>query len=365
MSVNLALILTLSACAPTAGPVSPTVETGWPTAMGSERRAPYENERAPDSLDVAWDINAGSGIRAPLMLTDSVVIAVTTNRQILAFSTRNGRKYWDQRVEGEMPGEMVRSGRTLFVATSEMNARLHAREMARGRRVWRQNIEPARFSPLLDHGLLYLGTDKGHLLALRTEDGTQVWRNHVAGSVAATLVSHGDELIVVSGMDSIYRVAKQSGAVLARSHLPSSIVGAPALSGDTLVIATYAGTVLGIDARTLAPIWRVDTGAPIYATPAVGRDGVVHALNRNAEVWQISGGKGKKVASFGGAAATSFTLARDRYVVGKVDGTVVVADMNGNVIAQHRFNDSVAAPIAVGGGALYVPLARGRIVKLR
>lgn len=359
------LLALITACGPSPRPVSPTLANEWPTALGNERRAPYENEVAPDSLDVAWDSNAGSGMRAPVMLTDSAVFAVTTNRQILAFSTITGRKFWDQRVDGEMPSEMVRSARTLFVVTSEFNAHVHARDMARGGNVWRRNIDPARFSPLLDRGLLFVGTDKGNLFALHSEDGVQVWRSHVAGSVAATLLSHGDELIVTTGHDSIYRLTKRDGAVLGHGHLESTIAGAPALYGDTIVIATYSGIVLGINARTLTPVWRVDTGAPIYATPAVARDGVVHVLNRNAEIWRIAGGKGTRVVALGGAATSSFTLARNRYIVGKVDGTVVVADMNGNIIAEHKFNDSVAAPVAVGGGALYVPLMRGRIVKLR
>jgi hypothetical protein len=38
--------------------------------------------------------------------------------------------------------------------------------------------------------------------------------------------------------------------------------------------------------------------------------------------------------------------------------------MNGAIVAEHKFNDSISAPVAVHGGALYVPLLRGRIVKL-
>ena len=77
------------------------------------------------------------------------------------------------------------------------------------------------------------------------------------------------------------------------------------------------------------------------------------------------GGKGTQVTKLPGSATTSFTLARDRYIVGMVDGTLTTTTLDGRVVSQHRFNDSVVAPVVVQGGALYVPLLRGRIVKMR
>src|SRR5687768_9612744 len=96
------LISPIAACGPSPRPVSPTIENTWPTPLGSARRAAFENETVPDSLDVAWDINAGSGMRSGILVSDSVLFVGTTNRQLLAFSTRSGRKHWDQRLEGEL-----------------------------------------------------------------------------------------------------------------------------------------------------------------------------------------------------------------------------------------------------------------------
>ena len=365
-TVNAACVLcALVACGPSPRPVSPNVGAAWPTALGNERRAPFENEIVPDSLEVAWDENAGSGMRAPVLLTDSAVFVGTTNRQLLAFNTNTGRKSWDQRFEGEIPDQVVRSGRTLFFTTSEWNGRVHARDVERGKRVWRHDVGPARFSPLLEGGVVYGGNDHGVVFALRSENGEQIWRSRVSGSVAATLLNYGDALIAFSGTDSIYAIAKKDGAILRFGKIESEITAPPAFFRDTIVISTHSGAVFGISARTFQTLWRVDTGAPVLAAPVITSDGVVHVLNRNAEIWRISGGRGARVAAVGGAASASFTVARDRYVIGKVDGTVVVADRDGHALREYHFNDSVLAPVAVGGGALYVPLGRGRIVKLR
>lgn len=333
--------------------------------MGSERRAPYENETIPDNLQVAWDVDVGSGMVAGLLLTDSVLFAGTTNRQLFAFAMGTGDKYWDQRLEAELASDIVRSGGVLYVTTSEQRGRVHARTTTRGRKRWESDIGPSRFSPLLDGGILYVATDRGWLYALRADDGQRIWRMRVPGTIASLPVNHDDAVIVVSMQDTIYRLSKRDGSIVTRHFVNHRLSALPALSGDTLVLATHSGNVLAFNARTLNELWQVDTHAPVLAAPAFARDGAIHILGRDANIWKIANGRATRVATLGGSATTSFTLARDRYVVGKMDGSVQVVTLDGKVVSEHKFNESIAAPIAVGGGALYVPLRRGRIVKLR
>jgi outer membrane protein assembly factor BamB len=354
-----------AACGPSPRPVSPAFEDAWPTTQGNAQRAAFQNETIPAELTVAWDIDAGRGLRASVLLTDSALFVATTNRQLFAFETRTGRRNWDQRVEGEVSGEIVRSGRTLFMATAEWNGRVHARDVERGKRVWRRDLGPTRFSPVVESGVVYVGTDRGFAHALRADDGEQLWRTRVGAPVAATPLSHGDALVIGTARDTLYRIAKRDGAVLARGALEHTMTAAPAVTGDTLVVATNSGAVFGLDAMTFEERWRVDTGAPVLAAPVIASNGTIHVLNRDAAIWRIEGGRGTRVAELGGAATSSFTLARDRYIVGLVNGTLLITDMTGRVVGEFKFNDSISAPVAVRAGALYVALLHGRIVKLR
>ena len=353
-----------AACGPSPRPVTATIENGWPTPLGNARRAAFENEAVPERLDVAWDINAGSGMRSGIHVTDSALFVGTTNRQLLAFSTRQGRKHWDQRLEGAI-GEVVRSGRTLFVVTAEWNGRVHARDLERGRRVWRKDVGPSRQSLLLDAGMVYAAADSGHVFALRSEDGVQVWRTNTRGAIVMSPISAGDAIIVSTTLDTLLRISKRDGVITKRGHIPSSVTALPAALGNTLVLATHSGAVFGVDATTLQTLWRVDTGAPVLATPIVGSDSTIHVINRDAQIWRIRNGSGTRVAQLNGAVTTSFTLARGRYVIGMIDGTLLVTDLEGRIVAQHKFNDTISAPVSVHGNALYVPLLRGRIVKLQ
>ncbi|HEX6559674.1 MAG TPA: PQQ-binding-like beta-propeller repeat protein [Longimicrobiales bacterium] len=361
----LVALFALCACGPSPRPVPPSLENAWPTALGNERRAGYENELISDSLHVVWDHNAGSGMRASILATDSAVFVGTTNRQLLAFGTRTGRRFWDQRLEGEIPGDVVRSGRTLFLITAETNGAVHAHDMARGRRLWRHVIGTSSAGPMVDGQVVYAGNDRGYVYALRTTDGSQLWRTQVGGRVSTVPIDAGAALIVVTATDTLYRIAKADGRVLARGTIASSAAAPPALAGDTLVLATYSGAVIGVSATSLTTLWTVNTGTSVTAAPIIGSDGVIHVLNRHAEIWRIEQGRGTRVAALGGAVAASFTLVRGRYIVGRLDGTLLVTDLAGRVVARFKFDDSIPTPAAVHAGGVYVPFRRGQIVKLQ
>ena len=67
----------------------------------------------------------------------------------------------------------------------------------------------------------------------------------------------------------------------------------------------------------------------------------------------------------GGGARASLTLARNGLVVGLLDGTLARVNFDGAVAWSIKLDGSIFAPAAIADGALYVPLQRGRIVKVR
>src|SRR5690606_18498689 len=112
--------------------------------------------------------------------------------------------------------------------------------------------------------------------------------------------------------------------------------------------------------------WRATVEAPILAPPAVADNGAVYVLTRDASVWRISGARDvRRIAALGGAATGAFTLARGGLLVGRLDGTLFLLDLEGNIIWQMDLGDSIVAPVSVYGGAVYVPLLHGDIVKLQ
>src|SRR5690606_1638161 len=245
----------------------------------------------------------------------------------------------------------------------------------RGRTAWDRTIGASPFPPLIVEGAVYFATARGELVALGVEDGDELWRTRLRGSAASTPVHHGDGILVATVRDTLYRLDRASGRITARAPLPATVSAAPALVADTLYLPLQTGDLVAYRLPGLEELWRAPFGAPILAAPVAGPDGSLYVLNRNAEVWRVRRGAragertaslaGERIASLDGAARASLAVAQGRLLVGRLDGRLFLLEADGRVVWERDFEDSIAAPVTVADGALYVPLLGGTIVKLR
>jgi outer membrane protein assembly factor BamB len=358
------LACALAACGPSPTPVKIGDAPAYGTALGNTRRAMYENEIIPATPKVEWDVNAGSGMRGTLLLVDSAILAATTNQQMLAFHRGSGRRHWDQRFNNGVTGTALYDRHTVYVATDEYDGALFALNTERGRRRWKRTVGAVRFTPLLDNSVVYLGTDGGLVTALRTENGEPVWRAGLRSPIAESPLDLGDRIVVFTSADTVYALRKSDGAIAARSTTRSTPSATPAVSGTTIIVPMQDSSVVGLDARNLSELFRVRTAAPVLTAPAINDRGEAFIAARDGSVYRISGGRLDALGNVGHAVSPSLTLARGHLLLGSYDGTLVAVTMDGKVAWKHRFDDSIVAPVAVGDQSIYVPLMRGRIVKL-
>ena len=105
--------LLLAACGPPPRPVAVGNAPAYGTVLGNQRRALYEDESIPGAQpEIAWDVNAGAGMRGTLLLLDSVVIAATTNRELLAYQRATGRRHWQRRFGNAVTSTVLSLSRT-------------------------------------------------------------------------------------------------------------------------------------------------------------------------------------------------------------------------------------------------------------
>ncbi len=360
------LALLAVACGPSPQPVAIGNAPAYSTYLGDQRRALYENESIPlTEPEVEWDINAGSGMRGTLLLLDSTIVTATTSRQLLAYHLRSGRRHWDQRFGNAVTSTVLYDDRMIYVGTDEADGGLHALEITRGRERWKQKLGAVRYTPLLDNNIIYLGTEAGAVWALSTDRGAQIWRVGLGSAIAETIIDAGAHVIAITNRDSVFALRKSDGSMLARAAVPGTPSAAPALSGHTLIVPLQPNAVIGLDANTLAQLWRAETGAPVLAAPVVTREGTAFVAARDGSLYRIQEGNAAKIAQLDHALAGSLTLARDHLILGSYDGTLLAVSMDGKVVWTHRLKDSIVAPVAIRNGAIFVPLLRGGIVKLR
>lgn len=348
-------------------PIDPGSSHAWPTVLGNVQRRGFINELPPDEVEEAWRAEVGRGLVTPLLVDDAVVIASAGNRVIATLSTETGDQYWERRLDGALTGGAIRHGGVVYVPTEGREGRLHAMELRKGGRQWSRDLGSVQFPPSMVGDTLYVGTESGELVALSADQGGVLWRVRLSGAAAATPVPWRESILLPTRADTLFLVNRGTGMVDGRVVLPARTSAAPALAGDTLYLPLFSGDLLALRLPDLEELWRAPFDEPIQAAPIVAPDRSIYLLTRTADVWRVppGGRAGEKLATLTGAARGSLTLAGDRLLVGRLDGALFQLRTDGTTVWRYDLDDSIVAPVTVRDGAVYVPLLRGTIVKLR
>ena len=142
-------------------------------------------------------------------------------------------------------------------------------------------------APLAIHDAqVYAGTVDGWFVALSTAGGERIWRTQLGGGVRAAPVAVGGGVIAATGADSLYLLARATGAIRARRGTDGTVLAAPALADSVVLFGTTGGRVEACDTATLATRWSLDVGSEVVGAIAVRRD-TAFVLTHDGDLWRV------------------------------------------------------------------------------
>lgn len=317
------------------------------------------------AAEVVWRQDVGPSVFAAPWVVDGIAVVATGKGDVVALSPRTGGRVWRRGVGGPVRGLVVEGGR-VYVATDRKGGRLAVLALADGRELWSRDVGAAAHGPILADGAVIVATDSGRVTALDATTGAVRWQARLAGDVAAQPVAAGGAVLVATRTDTLYHLEPTSGAVVGRTPLPAGVSAPPVVRSDGVLIPLYSGAVVGYDPAARVVRWRAGVGAPSLAAPVVTPRGDAYVLTEEAAVWRIPAGTGaaERIAELGGAAVGALTLAGDRLIVGRLDGTLYGLTLDGTILWQTRLGDSIVAPAAVDGSGVLAALRRGTVTRV-
>lgn len=188
-------------------------------------------------------------------------------RELTAPSRKTGEEW-----ERGKPEIDVRSGR-VFVGSSDHG--LYALRSGDGSTLWRfETAGVVQSEPYYDAELdtVYFGSHDGALYAVRAFDGSLVYRFDTGAEVARRPVRLGETLYVTNGADHLFALDRRTGKARWQAKRPSAlgmeIAGhaGPSTDGALVFTAFSDGTVAAYDARDGAERWTTDLSADAEAT---------------------------------------------------------------------------------------------------
>ena len=133
-------------------------------------------------------------------------------------------------------------------------------------------------SPLVVGKTIYLGTDSGQLLALRTGDGSERWKLTVPAAIKASPSYDRGHVFVADYQSTMFAVDAKNGHVAWRTNTSreapfgrGGFYSSPAISGGRVFAARDDGQVCAFDEKTGKLDWSFPTGAATYGSPAVAK----------------------------------------------------------------------------------------------
>jgi outer membrane protein assembly factor BamB len=379
----------------------PVSNAAWPQDGGNPSHL-MGHLAAGDRLAEAWSssIGDGGGYRRALLAhpvsADGVVYTMDSGGMVSAFQLASGARLWTFATPAEkdrsdnIGGGLAVDQGTLYAVNGL--AELIALDAARGTVRWRVGTgAPARSSPTVADGRLFITTIDNRLLAFATQDGRQLWSYQAATALTAVLgqsaPAYSDGFVVAGfGSGELATVRADSGIVVWTDSLATARPGGTVADFSTIrgLITVSNGVVYAISVGRLMVALDLHAGRRLWEREVAGQDSPwaaddwIFLVSLNQQIAAINRADGRVAwvtalprwdnpeKQDGPITWFGPVLVSDRLVVAGTSGKAFsVSPYTGKILGQQTLSGAASmGPVAVAGTVLII-CDDGKLLALR
>jgi outer membrane protein assembly factor BamB len=242
---------------------------------------------------LAWVSGGTSLVEFPPAVAFHYLYYAALNGNLVAVSTRNGRRLWTVHVgrcEAASPAvDRLGRGSVYDTFLNEQPCGRNAAQKGDGELLavaagpshlmrWKKKLGASETSPLLVGHRLYVGDAEGNVYALRTVDGKTVWSFRAGGAVKGALAYNRGRIFFGAYDGRLYSLDATNGKVLWRAQSNRDWFGnhgqfysTPAVAYSRVYLGSTDGHVYSFGERSGQLRWSYGTGGYVYGSPAVWR----------------------------------------------------------------------------------------------
>jgi outer membrane protein assembly factor BamB len=238
-----------------------------------------------------WVSGGTSLIEFPPAIAFGYLYYASLNGNLIAVSTRNGRRLWTVHVgrcEAASPA-VNRLGRG-SVFESFLNRQPCGRNAAKrgdGELLavaagpshhvrWSKSMGASETSPLLVGSRIYVGDAQGTVYCLRGLNGATIWTFHAGGAVKGAIAYDRGRIFFGAYDGRLYALRASDGKLVWRSQSARDLFGGhgtfystPAVAYSRVYIGSTDGHVYSFGEQSGKLRWSYHTGGFVYGSPAV------------------------------------------------------------------------------------------------
>ena len=196
---------------------------------------------------VAWQEDLPGPATRSIAVAGSVLVVPTDVGIAVAFDAATGRELWRFGTPPFTDTPVIAGGKVLLAGLDPEGLRgaLWAVDLRSGEEVWHHARHSGQtiVAPAVDatSGIVFAGTLDGDVVALRLDDGVEVWRQPLGAEIGAPPTKAGD-VVYVATSGGLWALDASTGVVL-RTVPIDGVPSSPAIADGYLVAGTQSGTL--------------------------------------------------------------------------------------------------------------------------
>jgi len=367
----------------------PSPNRAWPQAGGFANHAMHHMQVGND-LAKAWRTDVGSAsddserIVAQPVVADGKIFTVDSENMVSAFDAQTGKRLWELELtpehedDGHISGGLAYENGRLYVATGF--ALLFGIDASNGKAMWVSKADaPMRAAPTARGNRVFVITLNNELIAFDGRDGDRIW-NYKGISETASILGGAspavDQGVVVAAFSSgdVVALKVENGNQLWTESLTggkrvdaisalTAIRGRPIIDRGRVYVISNSGSFTAIDLRTGRRYWSKELSS--QETPWIAGD-YLYVVTPDAELVCVNRLNGRihwvtqlqrwedPEERSGNLTWSTPILVSDRLIIaGSNERAYSVSPYTGEILGQVEMPDKIIVPPLAANGSLY------------
>ena len=217
---------------------------------------------------------------------------------------------------GDGPGHARRTTGLSFAAITQLTGVSQSNVPTSLKQLWTYEAgESIESSAAIVGGTVFVGSQKGELVALSLDNGSVYWKFSTGSPIGESSPAYGSGVVYIGDLGGwLNAVNASDGKKMWAFKTGGEIKSSPVVVGDRVLIGSYDEHLYCLSARNGSVLWKFKTNGPVHSTPGIadgmafiaGCDEVFRAIriSDGKEVFSVSSGAytGASPALRGGAA---------------------------------------------------------------
>ena len=306
-------------------------------------------------LQLLWQRNLDGAPLGGALFAGSLALQLTTSPSLHAYDRRTGvklgKKGFDQMACG--PGLLV--GELFLSAVLGGDPGMLALDRRTLEERWHH---PGVFcqTPVVSGDTLLLVDEEGKIMALRVDDGEELWQVELQDRVRAGLALGEDMIFVGSAKGDLLALDSADGSEIWRLSLGEALRSRPMLAAGHLYTATAGGQVVAVDVADGLVVWQQALGG-LLTEHLVVEAGVLVAGCVDRHIYGLDARTGEVRWSFAtqGVVRSSPAVTAQTVYCAASDGYLYALELqSGLLLWKYKLDGPVLAPVTLGAGILGV-----------